>query len=303
MRSLLHDYLTQTDSRTGATSAPKMLQNALGNIIAGKPQRPKNRRMFKLSNANTATIKNDQDDLEQILKASMPGLVSDSLRPAVSSADVTHSSDGSATGHKLLVEPSVFNITLFLPPSLAFLNRLKEVVPASSGIVLSSLTSFLDDFVVNVFHPSLEDTIRDLFAQTTSDADAFHEDSEWATLSKHPVMKGTTAFLDLITAFCKMLDILPPDQAFGQLTMDLLTSYFDKCYEWYKELVGKIGSLDQGEHGDMKTSAQWALSDSMRKILDQVWLERGSIAETFKKVGDNFRWFLHLLTMMTGNRR
>lgn len=211
--------------------------------------------MFKLSNTNVNSpdLKSDQDDLEQILKATMPGLVSDPLRPSVTLADASHMSDGAATGHKLLIEPSVFNITLLLPPSLGFLNRLKDIVPPSyvlhtlsnswiliaisCGIQLNTLPSFLDDFLVNVFYPSLEDTIRDLFSQTTGDLDAFHEDPQWALISKHPVMKGTTAFLDLITAFCKMLDTLPPDQAFGQLTMDLLTSYYDKCYEWYKGTV------------------------------------------------------------------
>jgi exocyst complex component 4 len=74
-------------------------------------------------------LKEDQEDLQLILKASVPGLVSESLRPAVSSAEHHNVFDGAATGHKLLIEPSVFNIGLLLPPSLAFLNRLKEIAP------------------------------------------------------------------------------------------------------------------------------------------------------------------------------
>ncbi|TGZ81091.1 hypothetical protein EX30DRAFT_306899 [Ascodesmis nigricans] len=286
MRSLLHDYLTMADSRGGLSSAPKTLQNALGNVITGKTARPKNRAMFKLSNTNinSTDLKVDQDDLEQILKATMPGLVSDPLRPSVALADPTQSSDGAATGHKLLIEPSVFNITLFLPPSLSFLNRLKDVVPPSCGIQSSTLPSFLDDFLVNVFYPSLEDTIRELFSQTTGDLEAFYEDPQWASISPHPIMKGTTEFLDLITAFCKMLDTLPPDQAFGQLTMDLLTSYFDKCYEWYKELVARIGGGDPSVvNGDMKVSARWSLDNKIRPILEQLWLERGNNANTINR--------------------
>ena len=235
MRSLLHDYLTMTDSRS-VSSAPKGLHHAINNIVTGKTPRDKNKILFKLSStdSNSASIKKDQDDLESILKASVPGLVSESLRPAATSSDVNTSSDGAATGHKLLIEPSVFNMGLLLPPSLAFLNRIKDIVPPGSGIVLSTLTSFLDDFLVNVFHPSLEDTIRDLFNQTTSDLDAFQQDPQWASVAKKPVMKGATAFFGLITALCKMLDTIPPDQAFGQLTIDLLNSYYEKCHEWYK---------------------------------------------------------------------
>lgn len=89
--------------------------------------------IFKLSNTDvnsTSDLKRDQEDLQHILKASVPGLVSESLRPAVSSSDNNNASDGAATGHKLLIEPSVFNIGLLLPPSLSFLNRIKEVVPS-----------------------------------------------------------------------------------------------------------------------------------------------------------------------------
>lgn len=82
------------------------------------------------TDSTSLIMKVDQDDLESILKASVPGLVSESLRPATTSADVHTSSDGAATGHKLLIEPSVFNMGFLLPPSLAFLNRIKEIVPA-----------------------------------------------------------------------------------------------------------------------------------------------------------------------------
>lgn len=178
-------------------------------------------------------MKADQDDLEAILKASVPGLVSESLRPAQSS-EMQSSSDGAATGHKLLIEPSVFNMGLLLPPSLAFLQRVKEIVPAGSGIALSTLTSFLDDFLVNVFHPSLDDTMHELFSQVTGDMDAFTPDPQWMKIANKPVMKGTARFFDLITAFCKMLETIPPDQAFGELIIDLLTSYYGKCCDWYK---------------------------------------------------------------------
>ncbi|CAZ79734.1 unnamed protein product [Tuber melanosporum] len=286
MRSLLHDYLTMTDSRS-VSSAPKGIHHAINNIVTGKTPRDKNKILFKLSStdSNSASIKKDQDDLESILKASVPGLVSESLRPAATSSDVNTSSDGAATGHKLLIEPSVFNMGFLLPPSLAFLNRIKDIVPAGSGIVLSTLTSFLDDFLVNVFHPSLEDTIRDLFNQTTSDLDAFQQDPQWASVAKKPVMKGATAFLGLITALCKMLDTIPPDQAFGQLTIDLLNSYYEKCYEWYKELVARhrAGPEDGTTPMlDMKRSAQWARVDKIRSAMHGLWTGNEE-AEALKK--------------------
>ncbi|KAK7710967.1 exocyst subunit [Botryosphaeria dothidea] len=236
MRSLLHDYLS-TDSELAFRSAQGGANNDNPFL---RMQRDKNKKMFKLSDMDiTSTdFASERDDLELILKSSVPGLVSDSKRIVGTTTDSNNQGqDGSATGHKLLVEPSVFNMGILLPPSLAFLNRLKEVVPPGSDIVTSTLTSFLDDFLVNVFHPQLDETLMDLCAQTFMEADTFHEDPQWQLHSKKPIFKGTTKFFALITAFCKMLDNLPHDQAFSQLIITQMVTYYDKCYGWYKALV------------------------------------------------------------------
>ncbi|KAF8429887.1 Sec8 exocyst complex component-specific domain-containing protein [Terfezia claveryi] len=274
MRSLLHDYLTANE-HGGTHHAPKGTQN-LNNIVAGKAGRDKNKALFKLNNADYTSpqMKADQDDLEAILKASVPGLVSESLRPAQSSSEAQSSSDGAATGHKLLIEPSVFNMGLLLPPSLAFLQRVKEIVPAGSGIALSTLTSFLDDFLVNVFHPSLDDTMHELFSQVTGDMDAFTQDPQWMNIANKPVMKGTARLFDLIIAFCKMLETIPPDQAFGELIIDLLTSYYGKCCDWYKDLATGNRRADDPTSslsGDFKGSAKWAQNKETKEVMQLIW--------------------------------
>ena len=139
-----------------------------------------------------AELSKERDDLELILKTSVPGLVSDSKRLEDVNTNNTTNLDGSATGHKLLVEPSVFNMGILLPPSLDFLNRLKEVVPSNADISLSTLTSFLDDFLVNVFLPQLDETLIELCAQTFVELDAFAEDPQWTRHSKKPIFKVRT---------------------------------------------------------------------------------------------------------------
>src|ERR1700749_1317435 len=101
--------------------------------------------MFKLQdmNSNSSDLTMEREDLQSILTTSVPGLVSDSKRVDESDNTLTTNLvDGSATGHRLLVEPNVFNMAILLPPSLTFLGRLKEVVPSSSDIAMSTLTSF-----------------------------------------------------------------------------------------------------------------------------------------------------------------
>jgi exocyst complex component 4 len=187
MRSILHDYL--------ATDGDGSYRGGQGQAAAGsafsRAPRDRNKRMFKLSDMDTKSpdISQERNDLEFILKSSVPGLVSDSKKPDELTTDTTTNLDGSATGHKLLVEPSVFNMGILLPPSLDFLNRLKEVVPPGSDIIMSTLTSFLDDFLVNVFHPQLDETLVELCSQTFIELDSFNEDPHWANKSKKPIFK------------------------------------------------------------------------------------------------------------------
>lgn len=129
----------------------------------------------------------------------MPGLVSKSVRrPGVGNNIDNLTVDGPAAGHKLLVEPSVFNISLLLPPSLSFLQRLKDIVPIDSDIAKSTLTSFLDDFLVNVFHPQLEETVSELCAHSLIDIDAFQQYPQWSQHAMRPIFRVRTPLLLVI---------------------------------------------------------------------------------------------------------
>lgn len=118
----------------------------------------------------------------------MPGLVSKSLRrPGVGNDSLTI--DGPVAGHKLLIDPNVFNISLLLPPSLSFLQRLKDIVPIDSDIAISTLTSFLDDFLVNVFQPQLEETVSELCTHSLIDIDAFQKYPQWSQHAMRPIFR------------------------------------------------------------------------------------------------------------------
>jgi Xaa-Pro aminopeptidase len=131
-------------------------------------------------------MKAEQNELDEILRSSVPGLVSKSEEKEQSNK-VSDSRQG--TGHKILIEPSVFNMSLLLPPSLSFIQRLKDIVPLDSDMVTGSLTSFLDDFLVNVFLPQLDETVSELCTLSFIAPDAFTEDPQWSTISPRPVFK------------------------------------------------------------------------------------------------------------------
>lgn len=253
--------------------------------------------MFQLSDMDTKApdIAQEREDLELILKSSVPGLVSDSKRPDDMVTDTSAHLDGSATGHKLLVEPSVFNMGILLPPSLDFLNRLKEVVPQNSDIIMSTLTSFLDDFLVNVFHPQLDETLIEMASQTFKELDSFNEDSHWEKYSKKPIFKGTAQFHTLISAFCKMLDNLPHDQAFSQLIVNQMETYAQRCNEWYKALVSRAQPAPSGR--SLKAPAAWAESEGMEEHVSKILQADASDREDFQELIEQE---IHLLVTAVG---
>jgi len=231
IRSLLHDYLAtdgETSFRSRGEEAETRRHHHLGN-------RDKNKKMFKLSDIDqNSEMKAEQDELDEILKSSVPGLVSKSRQKASATDSAQAQKGNSGTGHKLLLEPSVFNMRLLLPPSLSFIQRLKDIVPVDADISMSTLTSFLDDFMVNVFLPQLDETVTDLCTLCFIAADAFTEDPQWTKVSPRPIFRGTVKFMSIVREFSKMLSSIPHDQAFTQLLIDQIVTYYDKCCGWYK---------------------------------------------------------------------
>ena len=194
----------------------------------------------------STSLNQEQEELDKILQASVPGLVNKSQRPSITSSatDRRVTYDARAAGHQLLVEPNVFNISVLLPPSLSFLQRLKDIVPTDSDIAVSTLTSFLDDFLVNVFNPQLDDTITELCTQIFMDSSSFQQDPQWSERSRMPIFKGASQLLRLVKAFCKLLDNIPQDQALSQLVVAQLEAYHKACATWYRSMVSRPDTED-----------------------------------------------------------
>jgi exocyst complex component 4 len=236
IRSLLHDHLASGGTVAGQRTKDNHIT---GNMFASRP-RDRSRKIFalsKLDNKSTDLV-TEKEDLEFILKSSVPGLVNANAGHDKKHREDEITADKSATGHKLLVEPSIFNMGLLLPPSLNFLTRLRDIVPPhSSGVVPSTLTSFLDDFLINVFYPQLEETLVELCGRSINNADAFQIDPDWAKHSRRPIFKGVLRFFEVMEVVCTMLDSLPHEQSFSQLVVAQLREYYDRCFSWSKNLL------------------------------------------------------------------
>ncbi|KAE8350945.1 hypothetical protein BDV28DRAFT_159187 [Aspergillus coremiiformis] len=266
IRSLMHDYLA-TDGELSLR--PGGEDDSKRHLFSG--YRDKSKKMFKLSETDgTTEMRAEQNELDEILRSSVPGLLSKTRQKSNPSESSDSKQGHSGTGHKILIESSVFNISILLPPSLSFIQRLKEIVPVDSDIAMSTLTSFLDDFMVNVFLPQLDETVTDLCMLSYITPDAFTEDSQWQAISPRPVFKGTVKFMSIIREFSKMLSSIPHDQAFTQLLITQIVNYYDKCCGWYRAIVTKISPRDNGQFR-LKAAAQFAQSGDIHDIVRELW--------------------------------
>lgn len=258
IRSLLHNYVTtDADIYQSASS----LRNGAPLNGNNDTQRES---LFKFSEADQKSVEMtaEYEALDNIIQTAVPGLTSntrksqalgkkttltgkESRKSTVSGGMDSRNNPGS---YKSLVEPSVFNMSLLLPPTLVFIQRLKAIVPPGSDLAASALTSFLDNFLVNVFQPQLDETLGKLSDSVLGEVDSFQQDSDWRLVARRPVFKGTTAFFAVVTAFCRMLGTIPHDQALSALIISQMMRYYERCFAWFKSLVAKAHDTNTASH-------------------------------------------------------
>jgi hypothetical protein len=105
-----------------------------------------------------------EDSLTKVLKDTMPGLAPNAAGDT-SQTIVTSAIDDRLLGvdqHRLLIRPDPFHVTVLFQPTLSFLQRVSESLPSGIESPQTS-TVVLDQFVLNVYLPRLEEKVSDLF--------------------------------------------------------------------------------------------------------------------------------------------
>lgn len=305
IRSLLHNYVT-TDADIYQSAST--LRN--GPTLNGNGETHREN-LFKFSEADQKSVEmaTEYEALDSIIQAAVPGLTSNTRKSQAlgkKTSLIGKESRKSALGgvdsrntlgsYKSLVEPSVFNMSLLLPPTLIFIQRLKAIVPPGSDLAASSLTSFLDNFLVNVFQPQLDETLGKLSDSVFGEVDSFQQDPCWRLVARRPVFKGTTAFFTIVTAFCRMLGTLPHDQALSALIISQMMRYYERCSTWFKSLVAKAQDTNATSQA-LRFSAELATTESeIQDTIQKLWTSDGLDRELIEKeVG--------LLIVRTNERR
>ncbi|KAI1753522.1 Sec8 exocyst complex component-specific domain-containing protein [Xylaria castorea] len=281
IRSLLHNYVTTDADIYHSTSS---LKN--GSTLNGTNDTQRES-LFKFSEADQKSVEMaaEYEALDNIIQTAVPGLTSNTRKSQALGKKTTltgKESRKSTVGggldsrntpgsYKSLVEPSVFNMSLLLPPTLVFIQRLKAIVPPGSDLAATALTSFLDNFLVNVFQPQLDETLGKLCDSVLGEVDSFQQDSDWRLVARRPVFKGTTAFFTVVTAFCRMLGTIPHDQALSALIISQMMRYYDRCFTWFKSLVAKAQDTTTASQ-DLRFSAKMAITEGdIQDTIQKLW--------------------------------
>lgn len=298
VRTLLHDHLMDDEGGSGgARQAVVSVNDVLREHRFG---RDRSKQLFKLADSGvkrTAVRKEAGGPLQrhqlavtQALKASVPGLVSSTDTAAgirssnnqiiTASAPLMSSTRGRGVeystigaGHRLLVKPDAFNVSVLFQPALAFVERVSSIMPSSAaGETSRGFSSFLEEFVQDIFLPQLEEKVQTLFLGATTHTDSFVEDpASRLQPSTRPVVKAASNVIVLIDSLYSMLRTTPfHRESYARLIVTVIVQFYQKCGERFRDLV-TIESEEGGERkGEYALSANWAQRPEMVACLAEM---------------------------------
>jgi exocyst complex component 4 len=234
-------------------------------------------------------LRRHEDELTRVLKDTMPGLVQgvseNNVQTTLSNVGTDDRVLGAGHHHRLLIKPDAFHVSILFQPTLAFLDRVAEVLPSGVESARSS-SAVLDEFVLKVYLPQLEEKVSELFHQAvtgmplvlvscalalictiTVGPDAFQADPSSSRLSPEPLVKASTQLMALINSLCAMLRITPFHQEnYSRLILSVIIQFYQRCSDRFHDLVSVQNETDTR----LTLSAQWAQRSEMSPCLSEL---------------------------------
>ncbi|GAA5870920.1 hypothetical protein JCM3774_003481 [Rhodotorula dairenensis] len=292
VRALLHDYLT--DEQDGAVTSRNPIVSVNEVLRLPRP-RDGSKQIFRFADTDLhgshKLMQMQEASLNAAIKAAVPGLLTDgalstttasALLVASSAAGGGRSSNLNGT-HKALVPADAFNVSVLFVPTLAFLERVKEIMPG--GLIAddevdasTGFGGFLDDFVLRTYLPQLEDKVAQVFQQSVGGMDAFQDDPNYKRFSAVPIARSVTNLINLISSLCSMLRSTPfHRENYSQLIVEVTHQFYQCCLERFRDLAGSespdsstVRSAKDLQLGSLRTAASWADSPELHACLREL---------------------------------
>ncbi|KAK2461622.1 hypothetical protein APHAL10511_006085 [Amanita phalloides] len=296
VHNLIRDYLVDEEQGSSSGRHPILSINEV--LREGRLIRDKNKTVFRLADTDVKLISKIlrpyEDDLTRVLKDTMPGLVP-------GSSDVVHASISSGSNderlgldqhHRLLIHPDAFHISVLFQPTLSFLDQIADLLPDGVETALS-FSGILNDFVVKVYLPQLEDKVSDLFHHAVTGPDAFEPDPISLRFSKEPLTQSSTKSMALVNSLCDLLSTSPfHRESYSPLILSVIIQFYQRCSDRFQDLVSVHKEDDSVLDPILAISAQWSQKSEITSCLaellttdDVVKQEQLSLQETEIELG------------------
>ncbi|KAJ7107607.1 exocyst complex component sec8 [Mycena crocata] len=268
VRILIYDYLV--DENQGSVSGRNPISSINEILRESKFSRDKTKAVFRFADTDAKltnkTLKSHEDELTRVIKDTMPGLVQTS-ESAVQAALSTVGTDdrllGAGQHHRLLIRPDAFHVSVLFQPTLAFLDRVSEVLPSGVDSARES-TTVLDDFVLKVYLPQLEEKVSFLFHQAVTGLEAFQPDPSSYHLSSEPLAKASTHLMALINSLCAMLLKSPfHRENYSRLILGVVIQFYQRCSDRFQD-------LEASAEPQPALAAQWAQRSELTPCLAEL---------------------------------
>lgn len=186
--------------------------------------------------AVTLEIKVIDESIQTTLKASVPGLVS-SQPGELSTMDENPSGK-----HRNLIPANPFNVTTLFQPTVAFIDRASFIAPLGSELEPRAFGIVLEDFVVGVFLPQLDERVTASFQNAVSGYDAYQIDRRIIDADRPP-LKSTVRVMALIHTLCTMLETTPfHRENYSRLIVGVIVQFYQQCSTRFKGELGPFHS-------------------------------------------------------------
>ena len=188
--------------------------------------------------------KSTDEAIHSTLKSTLPGLTS--------GQDSTD--DGAANGrHRTLIPVNSFNVTTLFEPTVNFINRAAAIAPPGFETEPRAFGAVLEDFVVQVFLPQLDERVTASFQNAVSGMisakvklklgyDAYQLETR-VNLADRPPLRSSVRVMDLIHSLCFMLQAAPfHRENYSRLIVGVIVQYYQQCSARFKgkQRIGRL---------------------------------------------------------------
>lgn len=262
VQALLIDYLAEDAERAPTTQAVVPLDVVLR---TSRYERERNTLFrLRLPARPSGSIKVAADVVDAALHAYVPGLVGQDAAQQAVLEPRTRGDEYLGTGHRRLVTPLTFTVSVLIPPTLAFVRRVAQVLPADVATG-GDFSLFLQAFVQERFLPILGDQVQGLAQGLSHSPDTFHAEPGARVRAARPVVRGAVQLVSLVDSLYSMMQAAPFQRAsYTRLVILAFLTFYEACNARYKALVAEDAEV---LGGPCMLSAVWVQRPEMYACL------------------------------------